>query len=117
MCVYVCACVCVWVRVWVRVGECVCVFMRVCVRVSVFIIFFFEKKKSKNNVSNEGRRESSYHIIYTSLGLFFNQRQGHVCFSEWACRVVNGGELRRHLFQKRRKKKLRLQRSQCTILL
>ena len=57
-------CVCVWVRVWVCVGECVCVFKRVCAFQCVFFVF---KKyiyiKSKNDVSNEGRGESSYHII------------------------------------------------------
>ena len=57
MCVRVCVCmcVCVWVRVWVCLGECVYVFMRVCA--------LKIKKKSKNDVSNEGRRESSYHRL------------------------------------------------------
>ena len=58
------------------------------------VFVFFVKKftnKSKNDVSNEGRGESSYHIIYTSLGPFLHHRQGRVSFSEWASGVVNGG--------------------------
>ena len=94
-CVYGCAClclyvcVCVWVRVWVCVVECVCVFMRVCACASE--CFFFFSNKSKNYVLNDGRGESSYHIIYTSLEPCLHHRQDRVSFSEWACGVVNGG--------------------------
>ena len=67
------------------------VFVHVCVR--VFCLFLLKNKqiKPKNDASNEGRGESSYHIIYTSLGPCLHHRQVRVSFSEWACGVVNGG--------------------------
>ena len=55
MCVHACVCECECV------GECVCVFKSECVRDNDL---FCEKIKSKNDVSNQGRGESSYHIIY-----------------------------------------------------
>ena len=73
---------------------CVYVCSFVCVRASVCEVFCLLKNKQvkpNNDVSNEGRGESLYQSIYTSLGTCLHHRPGRSMFSEWTCWVVNGG--------------------------
>ena len=95
-CVYVCTCmrsvVCVSVRanvvVCVFVCVCVCVCVWVCVYMCSFVCSFFclfllknKQKKTKNYVSTEGRGESLYQTIYTSLGPCLHHRHGRCSVS------------------------------------
>ena len=87
VCVCLCVCVCVSVGEGVFTCGCVCMCVHSCLCVTVCVRFFFlsllknKQIKPKNDVSNEGRGESLYQTIYTSLGPYLHHRQGRCSVS------------------------------------